>query len=145
MIPYWAIYSQLSTAFQNQGCQMNRTVGTMEVPIAALQAFDTIAVLALVPIFDRVVYPAFARMGRPLTLLQRIGAGFAVAVAAMCVAALVEGYRKVHAPSPLYYTDYMAQSSSGSHHVAVISPCQSITDYDPYQVTTISYRQPSHV
>ena len=145
MIPYWAIYSQLSTAFQNQGCQMNRTVGTMEVPIAALQAFDTIAVLALVPIFDRVVYPAFARMGRPLTLLQRIGAGFAVAVAAMCVAALVEGYRKVHAPSPLYYTDYMAQSSSGSHHVAVISPCQSITDYDPYQVTTTTYIESLHV
>ena len=135
MIPYWAIYSQLSTAFQNQGCQMNRTVGTIEVPIAALQAFDTIAVLALVPVFDRIVYPAFARMGRPLTLLQRIGAGFAVAVAAMCVAALVEGYRKVHAPSPLYYTDYMAQSSATPNHAAMISPCQSITDYDPYQVT----------
>ena len=139
MIPYWAIYSQLSTAFQNQGCQMNRTVGTMEVPIAALQAFDTIAVLALVPIFDRIVYPAFSRMGKPLTLLQRIGAGFAVAVAAMCVAALVEGYRKVHAPSPLYYTDYIAQSSTSSNHGAILSPCQSITDYDPYQVT------PTHI
>lgn len=135
MVGYWSVYGQLSTTFQNQGCQMNRSVGSIEVPVAALQAFDTIAVLVLVPVFDQAIYPLFRRIGRPLPTLQRIAAGFAVALAAMIVAAIVESYRRLHAPSALYYNEWSSDASA-----VALSPCQSINDYNPnrYQQWLIS-------
>lgn len=74
MVPFWGIYSQMSTAFQNQACQMNLTMSDgVNVPIAALNSFDTIAILCLVPVFDKVVYPYMKQKGMPLTMLQKIG------------------------------------------------------------------------
>ena len=127
MIGYWSVYGQLTTTFQNQGCQMDRNVGSIEIPVAALQAFDTMAVLVLVPVFDQLVYPLFRKVGRPLSTLQRIAAGFAVALGAMLVAAVVESYRRAHAPSAVYYTEWTAENGRG----VVLSPCQSVNDYNP--------------
>ena len=90
MVPYWGIYSQMSTAFQNQGCQMNLSIGKGMVPVSALNVFDTIAILALVPLFDGYVYPYFKKIGYPLTMLQKIGAGFFCACLAMVIAAVIE-------------------------------------------------------
>lgn len=120
MIPYWGIYSQMSTAFQNQGCQMQLN----GVPISMLNIFDTIAILALLPIFDRVVYPYFAKIGRPLTMLQKIGAGFVFAAVAMLVAALVEEERIKYTPAAGDYYDVNARNN--------ITPCQSIDNFNPY-------------
>ena len=134
MVPYWGVYVQMNTTFQNQGCQMNRVVrvgnSSLEIPVSMLQAFDTVAVLALVPVFDRCVYPLCARLGRPLTLLQRVVAGFLVAGLAMAVAAAVEVQRKAKAPPMMYFPEYEAARSSGAA-VAALSPCQSVYDYDP--------------
>eukprot|EP01038_Epipyxis_sp_PR26KG_P011667 gene11667-15622_t len=125
MVPYWGIYSQMSTAFQNQGCQMDLKIGSAPVPVSALNSFDTIAILLLVPLFDGVVYPYFKKIGMPLTMLKKIGSGFFFAMLAMIVAALVEIYRQSLAPEPGYYDDVSARNN--------ISPCQSIDDYNPYQ------------
>ena len=73
VVPFWGIYSQMSTAFQNQGCQMDLKLAGTEIPISALNCFDTLAILALVPVFDQFLYPFCKRMGYPLTMLQKIG------------------------------------------------------------------------
>ena len=73
MIPFWGIYSQMSTAFQNQGCQMDLNLGGSQLPVSALNCFDTLAILALVPVFDGVIYPYFKKIGYPLTMLRKIG------------------------------------------------------------------------
>jgi peptide/histidine transporter 3/4 len=73
MIPFWGIYNQTSTAFQNQGCQMNLLIGALEIPVSALNIFDNISILLLVPIFDGYVYPKLKEKGYPLTMLVKMG------------------------------------------------------------------------
>jgi len=125
LVPFWGIYSQMSTAFQNQGCQMNLTLGGADIPISALNCFDTFSILLLVPVFDQVIYPYLKKINRPLSMLQKIGWGFVLAMVAMGVAALVEHVRLQYAPTPGGYEDESARNN--------ISPCQDIDDYNPNQ------------
>ncbi|KAG5175873.1 POT family-domain-containing protein [Tribonema minus] len=140
-VPYWAVYAQMSTAFQNQGCQMDLSLNkSISVPVSALNIFDTLAILVLIPVFDRVIFPLVlamqswrsARRGRstsqPIVMagstpgmspLVKIGWGFAFAGAAVVVAGLVEVWRK-------------AQVAAGDH--APVSHCLGGTASD-YQYT----------
>jgi dipeptide/tripeptide permease len=126
LVPFWGIYSQMSTAFQNQACQMDLDLGSgIMMPVSALNSFDTIAILLLVPVFDRLLYPKVANMlGRQVTMLEKIGAGLVFAILAMCVAAIVEVARIAYSPSQGNYYDVAARDN--------FTPCQSIRDYDPY-------------
>ena len=126
MIPYWGIYSQMSTTFQNQGCQMNLDLGTTKIPVSALNMFDTIAILLLIPVFDMKIYPFFKSIGQPLSMLFKIGLGFVFAALAMLVAAFVEISRKKNAPADVTYIDATPAD------LANVSPCQNIYDYNPY-------------
>ena len=99
---YWAVYSQMSTTFFLQACQMDLRVGpwlggrvpAFEMPIAALNLFDTIAVLLVIPLCDRVLFPALRRRwGLRLSMLQKVGGGFVLAVASMVAAAVLEVVR----------------------------------------------------
>jgi len=47
----------------------------------------------LIPLMNHIVYPCCRRRGRHLSMLQRIGAGFVLAIVAMGTAALVEYIR----------------------------------------------------
>ncbi|KAK7442686.1 hypothetical protein BaRGS_00040510, partial [Batillaria attramentaria] len=96
VIMYWAVYSQMSSTFFIQGERMDLHVGGSQVPVAMLNAFNTIAIMILIPILDRIIYPCFQRIGRPLSHLHRIGIGFILAALSMVVAAVVEIERKDH-------------------------------------------------
>jgi len=127
MIPYWGIYSQMNTAFQNQGCQMDLSIGSGSlIPVSALNCFDTISILLLVPLFDGYLYPYLKkRDGKGLNMLTKIGYGFTVSVLAMLVAGFIEMARKSNAPTPGDYYDESARDN--------ITPCQSIDDFNPYK------------
>jgi peptide/histidine transporter 3/4 len=125
MIPYWGIYGQTKTAFQIQGCQMDSQLGDFQLPISAMNMFNNVAILALVPLTDQVFYPYLKKKGYNLTMLNKIGWGFLFATLAMVVAALIELYRLQQAPSAGDYYDQSARDN--------ISPCRNIDDYDPYQ------------
>jgi dipeptide/tripeptide permease len=64
-----------------------------EIPAASLALFNTASILIFVPLYDRWLVPALARRGRRISLLQRIGWGLGVSVAAMGAAAVVEARR----------------------------------------------------
>jgi len=64
--------------------------GSFEIPIASLSLFDTVAILVLVPLMDRCVFPILRKKGLKLTMLQRIGIGFVFASCAMIVAGILE-------------------------------------------------------
>lgn len=123
LIPYWGIYANMSTAFQNQACQMNLDMGGSTVPISALGVFDSLAIVGLVPVFDGYIYPMLKREGYPASMLHKMGAGFVVSMIAMLLAALVEYFRRQTAPAPGDWYDASARNN--------ITPCQSIDDYDP--------------
>ncbi len=106
---------------------MDLSLGTIDMPVSALNVFDTIAILALVPVFDRFVYPFFKEnLNFPLTMLVKIGLGLGFALLSMIAAATLEVYRLKDAPTPGNYTNSPTA-------VENISPCQNINDYNPYQ------------
>jgi len=93
-VVYWAVYSQMSTTFLIQGTYMRLKFSRFSVPSASLSLFDIIAVLAIIPVMDYIVYPLLQRCGISFTPLRRIGVGFLMAAAAMMVAGFVEIKRR---------------------------------------------------
>lgn len=116
MIPYWGIYGQTKTAFQIQGCQMNLNLGGFELPVSAMNMFNNVSILALVPLFDIVIYPKLKEQNRSPSMLNKIKLGFVFALLAMLVAGLVEIYRLNNAPDGADYYDEDARDN--------ISPCR---------------------
>jgi solute carrier family 15 (peptide/histidine transporter), member 3/4 len=126
LVPFWGVYAQVYTAFQNQGCQMNLSIGGVaKVPISTLGVFESLAILIGVPIFDQWLFPKLKEAGYSVSMLQRMGAGFVVSIIGMLVATGVEEYRLSTAPIAGDYYDVAARDN--------ITPCQSIDDYNPYQ------------
>uniref|UniRef100_A0ACD5XI27 Uncharacterized protein n=1 Tax=Avena sativa TaxID=4498 RepID=A0ACD5XI27_AVESA len=104
LLPIWAtclaygvVFAQISTLFNKQGRTLDRRIFSgLELPPAAIQTFGPISILLFVPIYDRVLVPVLRRAtGNTLglTLLQRVGTGMALSLAAVSVAALVEAHR----------------------------------------------------
>ncbi|XP_005095839.3 solute carrier family 15 member 4 [Aplysia californica] len=112
VIMYWAIYAQMSNTFFVQAERMDIRVGDINLPAAALNVFNTISIIVLIPIVDRGLYPCFEKMGKPLTYLKRIGIGMVVAALAVIVAGVVEIYRKE------------AMNEPGGMHVQTLSDTQ---------------------
>mmetsp|Transcript_14339 Transcript_14339/g.21483 ORF Transcript_14339/g.21483 Transcript_14339/m.21483 type:complete len:625 (-) Transcript_14339:227-2101(-) len=126
MIPFWGIYGQTKTAFQIQGCQMNLYVGDFQLPVSAMNIFNNVTILCLVPFFDQVLYPYLKKTrGIVPSMLTKIGVGFILAVSAMVVAGLVEMYRLKEAPEAADYSSHSARDN--------ISPCRDIYNYNPHK------------
>ncbi|RCV28322.1 hypothetical protein SETIT_5G396500v2 [Setaria italica] len=94
LLPIWAsciiyaiIFSQTSTFFTKQAATLDRRIGArFKVPPAALQTFISLSIVVFIPAYDRLFVPLARRYtGRPtgITMLQRIGAGLALSLAAM--------------------------------------------------------------
>ncbi|KAL6768208.1 NRT1 [Auxenochlorella protothecoides x Auxenochlorella symbiontica] len=97
-ILYWTVYMQMGSFFVVQGASMNRTMplpggGTFTIPAASLAIVNTLGIVLLIPLYDRVVIPLLRRAGRPMTLLRRIGWGMVVCAGAMFAAASLEAWR----------------------------------------------------
>jgi len=101
VIVFWMIYIQMSTTFLLQGLQMDLKIGDTELSPATLNVFDSLAIMILIPIVDRGLYPCLERLGLPLGMLQKIGIGFGFAAASVAVAGIVEIERKHAAMLPL--------------------------------------------
>jgi dipeptide/tripeptide permease len=43
--------------------QMDLSLGQSRIAVSTLNLFDTLAILLLIPVFDRAVYPALKRRG----------------------------------------------------------------------------------
>jgi peptide/histidine transporter 3/4 len=102
LIPIWVtcllygvVFAQPPTLFTKQAATLDRTVGSsgFQIPPAALQCFSGISMIICVVLYDRVLVPVARRVSGVtlgITMLQRIGTGMALAVAALVIAALVE-------------------------------------------------------
>jgi len=91
---FWAVYAQMSTAFVQQGGLMDCRLGSFVISQASLSSFDTISIILLIPLFDKLLYPRLRRAGFRVSNLQRTGAGYIFAVFAMLAAAAVEKGRQ---------------------------------------------------
>lgn len=123
LLPIWAsavlfstVYSQMSTMFVLQGKKMEPHMGPhFKIPAASLSMVDTICVIILVPVYDKLIVPLarkFTGNERGFTQLTRMGIGLVVSIIAMLVAGIVEVIRlHVVARDNLYDSkDYVPMS-----------------------------------
>jgi peptide/histidine transporter 3/4 len=83
MLPIWAtmvlfntVLAQMFSTFIEQGMVMDKHIGSFEIPAASFQSVDVIAVLALIPVYDRFLIPVFRKftgMGMALPLCNEWG------------------------------------------------------------------------
>ena len=84
----------MSTSMLYQGYYMDINLGnSFQIPIAFLSVLDTLGVLILIPIVDKLIYPCLARFNFRPSQLQRIGMGMLVAIASMACAGGMEVFR----------------------------------------------------
>lgn len=90
---FWTVYTQMQTFFVVQGSMMYRQIWSFEIPAASLSMMDTLAIVGLIPVYEKVFVPLLRRLGRPMTTLKRIGWGLVICIWSMVAAAIVERRR----------------------------------------------------
>ncbi|KAL9231117.1 hypothetical protein vseg_006379 [Gypsophila vaccaria] len=93
-IIFWTVYAQMTTLSVSQATTMDRHMGRhFEIPAASLTVFFVASILVVVPIYDKIIVPIFAKvLNNPhgFTQLQRIAIGLVLSILAMISAALTE-------------------------------------------------------
>jgi peptide/histidine transporter 3/4 len=95
-ISFWTVYNNMGGPWNNQGCQMDCRVWSSEQYNPGSWSFwDTISIVLLVPVFDKVIYPAWGKVqGKTPTALQKIGVGYLIAIICMVISGIVEIFRR---------------------------------------------------
>eukprot|EP00057_Strongylocentrotus_purpuratus_P016036 XP_011670510.1 PREDICTED: solute carrier family 15 member 4 [Strongylocentrotus purpuratus] len=127
IIIYWTIYIQMSSTYVLQGMRMRLDYGGFTIPVAALNLFNVIIILILIPIMDQFVYPCFERHGLRLSMLKRIGIGMVFASGSMVVAAIVEICRKNVMRDGGYILQTIAGDTYNSSDVSVFAQIPQYT------------------
>ncbi len=83
-----------------------------------MNIFNNVAILVLVPLFEQILYPYLRSKNIELSMLQKIGMGFIIAMLAMLAAAIVEVCRVEYSPPDGDYYDVDARNN--------ISPCRYV-------------------
>jgi len=93
-IMFWCLYAQMSSIIFSQGTVMRLKVNDdFSLPVSSLQLFNSLVILILVPLFDRVLYPVLRKNNISFTPLRRIGVGFLLAILGMIYSGGLEVYR----------------------------------------------------
>ena len=96
------------------------------IPNDLMQNFDPIAIILLIPILDRYIYPLLQRLHIPFLPMSRITLGFFVAALAMVYAAVVQHFIYITGPcydQPLCPASEIDGVAQGNHiHIAIQAP-----------------------
>ncbi|MFM8803632.1 MAG: MFS transporter, partial [Planctomycetia bacterium] len=83
---FWSLYDQSGGAWVQQAQQMNRRFLGVEWLESQIQAVNPLLVLAFIPLFSLVIYPAVGRLFDP-TPHRKILAGFVLTIVAFAITA----------------------------------------------------------
>ena len=98
LVVYWGVQGQMATTFFNQGCQMDLRLGGATVPVACLNLFNNVIIIAPCRL-RRLRVPALPPRGLRARPLAKIGAGTALEALVMVAAAAAEARRRARAPA----------------------------------------------
>ncbi len=86
----------------SQGLTMNLSMGpNFSITSASLTSFDTIAIIILVPIYDRILIPILCRWNLAPTYLQRVGIGLGVRLQSECAPITLDTWTLALGPNAL--------------------------------------------
>jgi len=87
---FWALFDQQGSRWTFQATRMDGFLGeSYAIEPDQMQIVNPILILIMVPIFETLIYPCFAKCNLP-TPLQRIGTGGILAAVAFIISAIVE-------------------------------------------------------
>lgn len=86
---FWSLYDQTGAAWVLQARAMDRHVLGFELLESQIQVINPILILAYVPLFTYVIYPAIDRVF-PLTPLRKVSIGLFTTVAAFAITAVAQ-------------------------------------------------------
>lgn len=95
---FWLTYTQIYNNLTSQAA----TTNTHGLPNDVLTNIDPLALMVLIPLSDRVIYPGLRRAGINFTALKKITAGFFTGAMAMIAAAVVQHY--IYKTNPCHYS-----------------------------------------
>ena len=87
---FWALFDQQGSRWTEQAQQLNGRVGSITIKPDQFQVFNPIFIIILVPLFDYVIYPLFAKVNLFKKQLSRMAVGFIFASLAFGIAAFLE-------------------------------------------------------
>lgn len=87
---FWSLYDQTGGAWVQQAAQMDRRFLGIDWLESQIQAVNPLLVLAFIPLFGLVIYPAVGRV-IAFTPLRRILVGFVLTIAAFAISAHAQG------------------------------------------------------
>lgn len=88
---FWALYDQTGSAWILQADKMDLNWFGIELKAAQTHTANPIMILAFIPLFAYVIYPALEKVIR-LTPLRKLGIGFLLTAASFCLSALIESW-----------------------------------------------------
>ena len=102
-----------------------KSAGTMQlhgIPNDIMQNIDPLALIFLIPIFDRLLYPSLRKIGIPFPPITRITWGFIFGALGMAYAAIVQ--HLIYSSPPCYNAPLACDTSGlpNQVHVAVQTP-----------------------
>lgn len=86
---FWALFDQQGSRWTLQARDMNRYLGEWQVPEATVQAVNPMLIIALAPLFERLLYPLVNRCIR-VTPLRRIAVGMFLGAVSFVICAFVQ-------------------------------------------------------
>lgn len=112
---FWLAYNQMNSNMINQAASM-RLDG---IPNDIVTNLNPFALLILIPICDKLVYPAIARAGLRFTPIKKITLGFFSSAVAMAVAAVIQHFIYVRAPCGYDANDRACYEARGPPEMTV--------------------------
>lgn len=86
---FWSLFDQMGSAWVLQAKRMDRHLFGLEILPSQVQAANPLLIMAYIPLFSYVVYPALSRVMR-LTPLRKIGIGMFLTVPSFLISAYIE-------------------------------------------------------
>ncbi|KAI0789000.1 PTR2-domain-containing protein [Irpex lacteus] len=126
---WWLTYNQLNNNLTSQAA----TMSTHGLPNDVLSNLDPFALIIMIPICDRIIYPALRKAHIRFTPIRRIAAGFWVGTFAMIWAAVVQHY--IYKTNPCGYYVATCQDADGN---AVVSPLNVWIQTGSYVLVALS-------
>jgi len=105
-ISFWTVYNNMGGPWNNQGCQMDCRVfsSTSQYNPGSWSFWDTVSIVLLVPVFDKVIYPVWGKAFGTPTPLQKIGTGYLISILCMVLSGIVEIARRNASVIPDLYS-----------------------------------------
>lgn len=120
---FWLVYGQMQNNFVSQAGQMN----THAIPNDIMQSINSIAIIIIIPIVNKFLFPFLRRVGIPFRPISRIFVGFMCSTLAMAYAAIIQ--HLIYTSGPCYEqvlsTDCKASGGEAvpnDIHVAIQAP-----------------------